>query len=206
MNRSAMSAFRSPARLLAPLLAPLLLVLSACNAAPPEQAPLAGAAIGGPFELVNKDGQTVRWADFAGKWRIVYFGYTFCPDVCPFDVRRLMQGFDQFAEGHADLAANIQPIFITIDPARDTPEKVGRYAAAFSPRLLGLTGTPEQVRAATAAFSVYAEKGPAKPDGSYMMDHSNAAFLMAPDGAPVALLPADESADAVAAELAKWVR
>jgi protein SCO1/2 len=200
MNRRAMT---YPIRALAALLLPLALI--ACDAAPAEKPPLAGAAIGGPFTLVDKTGRTVRWSDFAGKYRIVYFGYTFCPDACPTDVQKLMQGFAAFARAEPKLAKQVQPIFISIDPARDTPKVVGEFAAAFSPRLLGLTGTPEQVAQAAKAFAAYYAKGE-ESGGGYLMDHSRAAFLMDRDGKPIAMLPVDKDATAVAAELTKWVR
>lgn len=204
MNRIVMPASRFAAILFA--LALPGLTLAACNAAPAEPPPLEGAAIGGPFELVDKTGKTVRWEDFAGKWRMVYFGYTWCPDVCPFDVNRMMAGFDEWAQANPELADDVQPIFISIDPERDTPAKVGEYTANFSPRLLGLTGTAEQVRGAADAFAAYYEKGEVRPDGSYLMDHSRAGYLLDRDGKPIALLPVEESAEGVAAELAKWVR
>lgn len=184
------------------------LTLSACGSgsAPAEKPPLEGAAIGGPFTLTDKAGKTVRWSDFAGKYRIVYFGYTFCPDACPMDVSVLMRGFNAFAKDHPDLAARVQPIFITIDPARDTPARVGEFAAAFSPRLIGLTGTAEQVAAAAKSFAVYYAKGK-ESAGGYLMDHSRTAYLMDRDGKPLAILPTDkQDPQAIAAELAKWVR
>lgn len=185
----------------------LALTLSACSGgtAPVEKPPLEGAAIGGPFTLVNKAGQQVRWSDFAGKYRIIYFGYTFCPDACPMDVSTTMRGLNLFAKSHADLAAQVQPIFVSIDPARDTPARVGEFAAAFSPRLMGLTGTPEQVAAAAKAFAVPYTKGK-ETAGGYLMDHGRVTFLMDREGKPLAMLPADKGAEAVAAELAKWVR
>lgn len=186
----------------------ILSLLSACSeaSAPAERPPLEGAAIGGPFTLMDKDGKEVRWSDFAGQYRIVYFGYTFCPDACPMDVALTMRGFNAFAKDHPDLAAQVQPIFITIDPARDTPARVGEFAAAFSPRLLGLTGTPEQVAAAAKAFAVPYAKGK-ETAGGYLMDHGRVTFLMDRDGKPLAILPTDkQDAAAVAAELAKWVR
>ncbi len=186
----------------------ILSLLSACGeaSAPTERPPLEGAAIGGPFTLMDKDGKEVRWSDFAGQYRIVYFGYTFCPDACPMDVALTMRGFNAFAKDHPDLAAQVQPIFITIDPARDTPARVGEFAAAFSPRLLGLTGTPEQVAAAAKAFAVPYAKGK-ETAGGYLMDHGRVTFLMDRDGKPLAILPTDkQDAAAVAAELAKWVR
>ena len=203
MNRRAMT--KPLARLLPALLAMIVpLALTACEQREPP--PLAGAAIGGAFTLVDKAGKTVRWADFAGKWRIVYFGYTWCPDACPTDVGVMMRGFDRFAKDHPDLAGEVQPLFITVDPARDTPARVGEFAAAFSPRLLGLTGTPAQVDQAAKAFAAYYARGKDQPGGGYLMDHSRVAYLMDRDGKPVAMLPVDRDDKAVAAELAKWVR
>lgn len=184
-------------------------VLGGCDQAgstPAGDPPLAGAAIGGPFELTSSTGETVRWSDFDGKYRIVYFGYAYCPDVCPLDVQKLMKGFAQFQKASPELAAEVQPIFITIDPARDTPAVVGEFTRAFSNDLIGLTGTPEQVDQAAKAFAVYYQKGEVSESGGYLMDHSRAAFLMGRKGEPIATLPVDQSAEAVAAELAKWVR
>jgi protein SCO1/2 len=182
--------------------------LSACGqpSALAEPPPLEGAAIGGPFELVNAAGETVRWSDFDGKWRMVYFGYTWCPDVCPFDLNRMMLGYRQWAEENPDLAADVQPIFISIDPERDTPEKIGEYTAKFGQNLLGLTGSPEAIRQAATAFSVFYERGPDDANVGYMMQHTNAAYLMDREGKPIALLPVDESPEGVAAQLTQWVR
>lgn len=203
MNRAAMLR-----RVVLPLPLALGLALAACHAAAPEAAqapPLAGASIGGAFTLVDKDGRTVRWADFAGRYRIVYFGYTFCPDACPTDVARMMQGYARFAAAKPALAGKVAPLFITIDPARDTPKAVGEFAAAFSPALIGLTGTPAQVDQAARAFKVYYARG-ASSAGGYLMDHSRIAYLMGRDGAPIAMLPLDQGPDAVAAVLAMWVK
>ena len=185
---------------------PLVLLSAGCGTnTPAEDPPLAGAAIGGPFELVDKTGKTVRWSDFDGKYRIVYFGYTYCPDVCPLDVQHLMQGFARFEEAEPRLAAEVQPIFVSIDPVRDTPAKAGEFAAAFSEDLIGLTGTAEQVDAAAKAFGVYYAKGEDAGGNSYLMDHSRSAYLMGRQGEPIALLPADKGAEAVATELERWV-
>lgn len=203
MNRRAMP--RPSFRPLLALLAPLAMLTTACSTGQSAQRPpLEGASIGGEFTLVDKTGKTVRYSDFAGKYRIVYFGYTFCPDVCPLDVQKTMQGYALFAKAEPDLAEQIQPIFITIDPARDTPAVVGEFAAAFSPRLLGLTGTEAQIEAATKAFKVFRAKGADSPGGGYLMDHSNIAYLMDRDGKPLAMLPHDQGPQAVADELAKW--
>ena len=167
---------------------------------------LRGAAIGGPFELVDKTGETVRWNDFDGKYRIVYFGFAYCPDVCPTDVQRFSQGYRLFGRQNPELVKKVQPIFITVDPERDTPAKVGEFAAAFSPDLIGLTGTPEQIEAAKTAFKVFASKGAAQPGGGYLVNHTNLTYLFDPEGNPLGTLPTDEGPEAVAEELARWVR
>lgn len=185
----------------------LSLALAGCGGAsqPAEEPPLAGAAIGGDFALTNSKGQTVRWGDFAGKYRIVYFGYTFCPDVCPTDMQRVSQGLKALKASAPDKAGKIVPLFITVDPERDTQAVVGEFAAAFSPDIIGLTGTPDQIAAAAKAFKVFYQKGEAQPGGGYLVDHSNVVYLFGPDGAPIATLPTDKGGDAVAAELARWV-
>ncbi|MEO6717795.1 MAG: SCO family protein [Novosphingobium sp.] len=184
----------------------LALTIAGCGSqTPAERPPLSGATIGGPFTLIDKTGRQVRWSDFAGKYRVVYFGYAFCPDACPTDVATLMRGFDRFAKSQPRLASQIQPIFITIDPARDTPSVVGEFAGAFSPQLLGLTGTPAEVDAAAKAFAVYYSKGK-ETGGGYLMNHSRIAYLMGRKGEPIAMLPVDQNPEAVATELAKWVK
>lgn len=182
------------------------LMLAGCGgAAPAEEPPLAGASIGGDFALTNSAGQTVRWGDFAGKYRIVYFGYAFCPDVCPTDMQRVAQGLKELKAKDPAKAAIIQPIFITIDPERDTQKVVGEFAAAFSPDIIGLTGTPEQIAATAKTFKVFYQKGEPVEGGGYLVDHSNITYLFGPAGEPLATLPTDKGAAAIAAELDRWV-
>jgi len=182
-------------------------LLLACSSSPDQakNAPLAGAAIGGPFTLTNSSGKTVRWSDFAGKYRIVYFGYTYCPDVCPTDMQRLMQGFAAYKQAHPELAAQIVPMFISVDPARDTPARVGEFTHAFSDDLLGLTGTPEEVAQAAKEFAVYYQKDKPNAEGGYLVNHSTQAYLMGRKGEPIAIVPVDEGPKAVTASLEKWV-
>lgn len=193
------------------LLAALMLPLSlaACGGtAPRQEAPLEGAKIGGPFTLTDQNGKTVKDSDFAGKFRILYFGYSYCPDVCPVDLQKIVAGFAKFEKDQPERAKNIQPIFITIDPQRDTPQVLKQYVGAFHPRLIGLTGTPAQIKAVADAYLVmYKAQKPAGSDPkAYLVDHSRQAYLMGKQGEPIALLPYDESPEAIAAEIDKWTR
>lgn len=173
--------------------------------APPGN--LAGASLGGPFTLTNQDGQTVRDTDFAGRWRLIYFGYGFCPDVCPTDLALVGRGLQAFEAQEAGRAANVAPIFITIDPERDTPAVLKPFVAAFHPRLVGLTGTPEQITALSRRFGVYAKRMDTGDPQNYLMDHSAMVYLFDPEGKPVAFLPHQGlTADAVTALLATHVR
>ena len=192
-------------RNLAALALPFALVAACAGPTQQQPPPLAGADIGGPFELIDKAGQTVRWSDFDGRYRIVYFGYTYCPDVCPTEMARTIRGLKAYAAEHPDAAGRIVPIFITVDPERDTPAKVGEFAAAFSPDVIGLTGSRAQVDAAKDTFRVFASRGETAPGGGYLVDHSSVVYLFGPDGKPLATLPSDEGPEAVAAELDKWV-
>ena len=188
-----------------------LLTLTACGEANtavdanPGEPPLYGATIGGEFELTGTDGETVRWSDFNGQYRIVYFGYAYCPDACPTDVQRTMQGFAQFEKASPQLAAQVQPIFISVDPERDTPQVLDQFTNAFSERMIGLTGTKEQIDEAVDMFKVYYVKFEPNETGNYLMDHSRIAFLFGPDGEPITMLPHDQGADAVQTELETWV-
>ncbi|MDR7103827.1 SCO family protein [Croceicoccus sp. BE223] len=207
-----MPPFTAPPRLLRPAL-PLLAaaLLASCGPQAPAQpdlatAPLAGATIGGDFTLTGKDGQPVNWSDFAGQWRIVYFGYTFCPDVCPVDAAAIGQGLAQFEKAQPALGAKVTPIFITVDPERDTAAVVGEFAANFHPRMVGLTGTPDAIAATARKFAVWSEKGEPTAEGGYLVNHTNQTVLFTPEGQPVALLPTDKGGKAVADEIARWVR
>ncbi|WP_448502899.1 SCO family protein [Sphingomonas sp.] len=185
----------------------LAFAAAACSgAAPPEEPPLAGARIGGAFTLTGSDGQPVSDRDFAGQWRIHYFGYTFCPDVCPVDMRNIGAGLKLFEQRAPALAAKVTPIFITVDPERDTPPVVGQFVANFHPRAVGLTGTPEQIASISKQFAIYAAKQPSPDPRGYLVDHARITYLLDHEGKPIAMLPADDSPEAVADALAKWVR
>ena len=189
------------------------LALGACQQAPgngPDAAApiagvsLTGSTIGAPFTLTGKDGARVSSDQFKGKYRIVYFGYTFCPDACPTDMNVLIQGLTRFAKTSPALAAQVQPFFITIDPARDTAARVGQFAAAFSPKLIGLTGSQAEIDALAAKFAVVKTKGSETP-GGYLMEHTRHAYLLGRNGEPIEILPTFDGPDTVAADLGKSV-
>ncbi len=169
--------------------------LAACHApvtGAGEEAPLAGARIGGPFALTDQNGQTRRWDDYKGRYRLVYFGYTYCPDVCPTDLQEIMAGYALFARKAPARAARLQPIFISVDPERDTPAVLKNYVSAFSPKLAGLTGTSGQIAKVAKDFAViYAKEGDQSATKDYLVSHSRTPFLFGPDGHPIALVPVD---------------
>jgi len=190
--------------LLAPALGGLI-VLSACHSGADEP-PLAGAAIGGPFTLVDQDGRTVSDRQFAGKYRLIYFGYTYCPDACPTDLQALMQGYRLLEREHPDKAAKLQPIFISVDPARDTPPVVKAFVNAFHPRLVGLTGSEAEIKTVAREYGVYYRKEDPRPgQGEYLMDHSRTAILFGPGGEPMVLVAQDGPPKEIASELARWI-
>lgn len=194
-------------RIVAALALATALPLAACgDAGAPEQPPLAGARIGGPFALTDQDGKTVRDSDFAGRYRIVYFGYTYCPDVCPTDMAKIGQAMKLLDKEAPRTSAKVVPIFITVDPERDTPAAVKQFVANFHPRVVGLTGTPQAIAQAAKSYAVYYKKQPAGPGGGYLVDHLAVAFLMGPNGEPIASLPIDQDAKAIAEQVKHWVR
>jgi protein SCO1/2 len=167
--------------------------------------PLFGASIGGSFKLTNSANEVIEWKDFEGQYRIVYFGFTYCPDVCPTDVQRLSQGLMEFERDAPNLGKKITPIFISIDPERDTPEIMGEFISNFHPRLVGLTGSTEAIAEAAQNFAIYYARGQETPAGGYLVDHSAVVYLFDPQGRPLATLPTDKGSSAVASELEKWV-
>jgi protein SCO1/2 len=133
--------------------------------------------VGGPYTLTDQNGKKVSSADFHGKYQLIYFGYSFCPDVCPTTLGVISQALDKMGVDQN----RIVPIFITIDPERDTPKVLQSYMAAFGPRFVGLTGTPAEIAAVEKEYRVYAKKQPL-PSGGYGMDHSSVIYLMGADG------------------------
>jgi protein SCO1/2 len=180
------------------------LLAAGCGASSPP--PLAGATIGGPFVLIDSEGRTVRDSDFAGRYRLVYFGYTYCPDACPTDMAKLGAALRLLDKSDPALAKRLAAIFITVDPERDTPAVVGRFVANFHPRMIGLTGSPAAVDRAANGYRVYHTKQAPGPGGGYLVDHSRVIYLMGPKGEPIAALTSEMTPEAIAAEIRKWAK
>uniref|UniRef100_A0A915IJY2 Thioredoxin domain-containing protein n=1 Tax=Romanomermis culicivorax TaxID=13658 RepID=A0A915IJY2_ROMCU len=139
--------------------------------------------IGGPWELVNHDGKLMSWKDFVGKWTLIYFGFTHCPDVCPDEIEKMVKVLSQVEERSIkDSPVEIQGLFFTVDPERDTPEKVKTYITEFSPKLMGFTGSKEQVEKVCKTFRVYFSQGPKDQFADYIVDHTIIIYLVDPDG------------------------
>ncbi|HEY4292269.1 SCO family protein [Luteibacter sp.] len=136
------------------------------------------ASVGGPFHLVDQDGHAVTDRTYRGRPLLMYFGYTSCPDVCPVDLARIASIAKTVRE---QTGIDVTPVFVTVDPARDTPERMKAYVRAFSPNAIGLTGSSAQIKAVTDAYHVYFRKVPM--DGGYFVDHSTVLYLIGPDGA-----------------------
>ncbi|NXV82607.1 SCO2 protein, partial [Atlantisia rogersi] len=143
---------------------------------------LQALAVGqGDFQLLDHTGRARRKADFHGQWVLLYFGFTHCPDICPEELEKLCRVVELLEEEQPALPL-VQPLFITVDPERDDVAAMARYVRDFHPRLLGLTGSPEEVKKVGAAYRVYASAGPKDEEGGYAVDHTVIIYLLGPDG------------------------
>ncbi|MFY0692972.1 MAG: SCO family protein [Paracoccaceae bacterium] len=156
-----------------------------------------GAAIGGPFELVDETGRTVTDRDVIDRPSLIYFGYTYCPDVCPVDISRNAEAVELLEEQGYD----VKPIFISIDPERDTPEILAEFTDILHPDMLGLTGSPEQVKVASQAYKTFYRKNEGAPD-EYLVDHSTFTYLVAPETGFLEFFRNDISAEKMASTVA----
>lgn len=165
----------------------------------PSDVPGLGSGIGGAFSLTDGDGRRVTDRDLRGRFALVYFGYTFCPDICPTTLSQAVAALEILGPK----AARVQPVFISIDPQRDTPAVVRDYVAAFSPKLLGLTGTADEVATAARAFRVYYAPHRTGDEPNYTVDHSSILYLMDPNGELRALIRTDQTTPEMAAEIGR---
>jgi protein SCO1 len=158
------------------------------------------ALVGGPFSLVGADGKPVTDRDFRGRYMLIFFGFTHCPDICPAELQVIAEALGELG----DKAKNVVPIFITLDPERDTPEAMGNYVKSFGPNFVGLTGSPEAIAAAAKAYRVsYAKVEDKESAGDYGVDHSALVYLMDPEGRYVTHFSYGLSAEQMAEKLGK---
>lgn len=165
--------------------------------APGETVAGSGASIGGPFNLIDDNGRPVTEAACRGRWMLVFFGYTDCPDECPLTLQKMAIALDALGP----LAGRIAPLFITVDPARDTPHRLATYLANFGSRIIGLTGNSEQIAAVAKAYRVYYSPAEHEQSGIDLVSHSTFLYLMNPSGQLDALFAPDTGADQLAAVL-----
>jgi len=168
-----------------------------------EPAGIVDTAIGGPFSLVDQDGETITARDFRGRFMLVYFGYTYCPHVCATALTTITNALGILGKA----GKNIVPLFITVDPERDTPEHLRMYVKYFHPRLVGLTGSPRSVAAAARAYRIYYAKAPRRGAAAddYLVDHTSIIYLMGPDGKFRANFKDDISAEALAKRIREFL-
>jgi protein SCO1/2 len=159
------------------------------------------ASIGGPFSLTDQNAMPRTDKDFHGHYLLVYFGYSFCPDVCPTTLAMMADALERLGAK----SARIMPVFITIDPTRDSPKVLKQYLAAFGPRFVGLTGSPSAIALAEREYRVYAAKRPLS-GGGYAMDHSGEIYLIGSDGKPVAFYDSDVDSKTLAADIAQHIQ
>lgn len=166
------------------------------------EAGLPAPQVGGPFSLVDHHGRRVADSDFRGRFMLIYFGYSFCPDVCPLELARMGRAL-RLAEERGMEREAVAPLFITVDPERDTVERLAGYAPLFHPDLLGLTGSDEEIEAATSAYRIYVRKNPPPADDpdAYLVDHNSMILLMDRQGGFVAVFTARDSVEDIAARL-----
>jgi protein SCO1/2 len=152
------------------------------------------APVGGPFELTDHTGHRRTDVDFQGKLVVLYFGYTYCPDMCPTELQSITLALDKLGAA----ADAVQPLFITVDPARDTPARLAEFVSSFHPRLVGLTGSPAEIRKTAIAYRTYfARNGPATAE-HYAVDHTGFIYLVGRDGRYLGFLPPALAPEAIA--------
>jgi len=181
-----------------------------CDVAAAEEQPSAAqmmddlmygrGTVGGPFTLTDQTGRTRRDSEFRGKLMVVYFGYTYCPDVCPADLMAITQALDVLGSA----AEGIQPVFITVDPERDA-KVLTDYVAAFHPSLVGLTGSPEEIRKVANSYKAFYVKVPTEPSGEYSIDHAGVIYLMGRNGEYLGFMPPQTGPDRLTEVLRKYL-
>lgn len=158
-------------------------------------------AFGGPFTLTDHNGKTVTEKEYAGRYRLFYFGFTFCPAICPTELSKITTALNSLGPK----AQQVQTLFVTVDPERDTAEKMKNYVAMFHPSIIGLTGTPEQVAAMLKAYKIYAAKVQDPKLTEYTMDHSTFIYLIGPDDRLLHIFKMKDTADYMSEMIGRWI-
>lgn len=158
-------------------------------------ADIAGLELGGPFTLTDHNGNEVTEKDYAGKYKLVYFGFTYCPAVCPTELQKMSRIVKAFEKNHPDAAQNIEQLFITVDPERDNVQVMKDYVSLFHPRLIGLTGTRPQIDFITQSYRIFATRVEDESLSDYTMDHSTFVYLMGPDDELVSIYRMKDTPD-----------
>lgn len=163
--------------------------------------PVTDDAFGGPFTLTSHLGKTITQKDFDGQYKLIYFGFTFCPAICPTELAKITSTLNALG----DDAKKIQPLFVTVDPMRDTQEKMKSYVALFHPSLVGLTGTQDQITSMTKNYKIYAAKVDDPSLSEYTMDHSSFIYFIAPDGRLLHIFKIADDSTAMTAKIKEWL-
>ena len=186
------------------LVGAILLALTIAGAARADKAP-PPISFGGPFSLIDHDGEPRTERSFDGKYLLIYFGYTFCPAICPTGLQAMAEAVD----GLGDAGAKVQPLFVTIDPARDTPAALKEYVGHFHPRMIGLTGSEPDIARTARSFRVHRRKvvlADAEGPEDYLVDHGSMTYLMAPDGSWLTLFPHNTDPEKMTAAIRRYLQ
>lgn len=163
---------------------------------------MAGVSLGGPFELIDHNGDSVTQANYDGQYKLIYFGFTYCPAICPTELQKITQVLNNLDE---QMAVQIQPLFISVDPERDTPDVMREYVSLFHPRFIGLTGSPEQIEAVKQDYKIFATKVQDENMSDYTVDHSSFIYLMSPDNKPLSIYRIKDDAAFIEADIRKII-
>ncbi|MCD8496702.1 MAG: SCO family protein [Alphaproteobacteria bacterium] len=162
---------------------------------------IAGVQVGGPFSLSNQDGARVSESDFSDKYKLIYFGFTYCPAICPTELQKITRALKLVEKDEPEALDNLAPIFITVDPERDTPDVLKDYLTLFDPRFTGLTGSVEEIEAVKKAYRIYAAKVEEEGMSDYSMDHSSFIYFLAPDETVLGIYRVNDTAEIIAADI-----
>ena len=187
---------------LSAILAGMLSQLRSGGTSNPSLIAVTDDAFGGPFSLTNHLGQKTTEKNFENSYRLMYFGFTFCPAICPTELSKITAALNSMDK---ELAAQVTPIFVTVDPERDTVEKLKPYVEMFHPSLVGLTGTPDEIKDMLKTFKVYAAKVDDPALSEYTVDHSSFIYFIAPDGRLLHIFKMEDKADIMASVMTSWI-